>query len=96
MELYSVTDTDPPSKRPRGKGLGPSDPYPQLVLGAGQGRALAKGQCCLAYSLRPRVVAAVDWPLPMLGAWLCAPTPFLTELYKRLFKKKKKMQAKVL
>lgn len=26
----------------------------------------------------------------MLGAWLCAPIPFLTELYKGLLKKKKK------
>lgn len=26
----------------------------------------------------------------MLGAWLCAPIPFLTELYKGLLKKEKK------
>lgn len=32
------------------------------------------------------------WPLPMLGAWLCAPNPFLTVFYKGL--KKKKIQAK--
>lgn len=62
------------------------------ILGAGQGRALAEGQSCLAYNLRPRVAAAVAWPLPMLGAWLCAPVPFLTELYKGLLKKK--IQAK--
>lgn len=31
----------------------------------------------------------------MLGAWLCAALPFLTELYKGLLKKKKKeIQAK--
>ena len=34
------------------------------------------------------------WPLPVLGAWLCAPVPFLTELYKGLLKKKKKKEYK--
>lgn len=29
----------------------------------------------------------------MLGAWLCAPIPFLTELYKGLLKKKKYKQS---
>lgn len=29
----------------------------------------------------------------MLGAWLCAPIPFLTELYKGLLKKKYKQSA---
>lgn len=47
MELYLVTNTDPPSKNPRGKGLGPRAPYPELVLGVGQGRTLAEGQSCL-------------------------------------------------
>lgn len=32
----------------------------------------------------------------MLGAWLCAPIPFLTELYKGLFKKKKKYKQSAL
>lgn len=73
MELYSVTDTDPPSKSPRDKGLGPSAPYPQLVLGARQGRALAEGQSCLAYNLRPRVAAAVA--SPNAGGLALCPNP---------------------
>lgn len=36
------------------------------------------------------------WPLPMLGAWLCAALPFLTELYKGLLKKKKKYKQSAL
>lgn len=36
------------------------------------------------------------WPLPMLGSWLCAPIPFLTELYKGPFKKKKKYKQSAL
>jgi hypothetical protein len=43
MEVYSQIL----SKSHKGKGLEPGDPYPELVLGAGQGRTLAEGQCSL-------------------------------------------------
>lgn len=44
---FIQSDTDPPSKSPRNKGLGPSAPYPELVLGTRQGRTLAESQSCL-------------------------------------------------
>lgn len=92
MELYSVTDTGPPSNSPR-QGPGaqcsiPRAPWSWAVQVTG-----CEPEPFLAYSLRPRVAAAVAWPLPMLGAWLCAPIPFLTELYKGLLKKKYKQSA---
>lgn len=76
----------------RDKGLGqcsiPRAPWSWAVQVTG-----CEPEPFLAYSLRPRVAAAVAWPLPMLGAWLCAPIPFLTELYKGLLKKKKYKQS---
>lgn len=65
------THTDPSSK-----GLG-QDNLPRAVTGAGQDTGLQPVFSC---SFRNRL-AAVAWPLHGGGAWTCAPTPFLTELY---------------
>lgn len=86
MELYSVTDPGPPSNSPGDRAGAqcstPRAPWSWAVLVTGW-----EPELFLAYSLRPRAAAAVARPLPMLGAWLCAPIPFLTELYKGLLKK---------
>lgn len=92
MELYSVIDTapTPPSKTPQRQGPGAQHSILHTPPWSWAGQATGRGpEPFLAYSLRPRVAAAVAWLLPMLGAWLCAPIPLLTELSKGLLREKK-------
>lgn len=59
--------TDPPTE-----GLGQGNLYPELVLGPGQDTGLGPVFSC---SFRPRLAAAVTWPLDAAGGLAFCPNP---------------------